>query len=249
VSREAPALEEAVAPSPGAGAIYAPANERRTRRSRRDAVGVAGARALHETPGIGDAGATVNSNGHAASDQSQQAGRVERRGRPRAPRAEKIVSPNAASTGIDSLAVGSPPASDASAAAAEALVINLSGKKPNRGVRTAKRARRKQEDAAAALNGADDNPALGALNRHLNMMMQQLGTAHRVIGRIAAERDALRQQLADLQGIPVEEIVVTSLGASNDQFSAAPRPSEPPPKTGISRLNYFGGEDVAKTSP
>jgi hypothetical protein len=146
---------------------------------------------------------------------------------------------------MDAVPVGSPPASDASTAAAEALVINLSGKKPNRGVRTAKRARRKQEDAAAALNGAEDNPALGALNRHLNMMMQQLGTAHRVIGRIAAERDALRQQLADLQGIPVEEIVVTSLGASSDQFSAAPRPAEAQPKTGISRFNYFGGEDVA----
>ncbi|MDF3018661.1 MAG: hypothetical protein K0R44_3886, partial [Thermomicrobiales bacterium] len=78
----------------------------------------------------------------------------------------------------------------------------------------------------------------------LNMMMQQLGTAHRVIGRIAAERDALRQQLADLQGIPVEEIVVTTIGASSEQPSSAVKPSEPPPKSGLSRLNYFGGEDV-----
>jgi hypothetical protein len=134
---------------------------------------------------------------------------------------------------------------DSAAAAAEALVISMSGKKPNRGTRTLKRARRKQQDAAAAVAGADDNPALGALNRHLNMMMQQLGTAHRVIGRIAAERDALRQQLADLQGIPVEEIVVTTIGASSDQPTSAAKPSEPQPKSGLSRFNYFGGEDVA----
>ena len=246
VSAETPANVDAVAPSSGTAETYAPVNERRARRTRRDAVGVASVAARQEAPERRNAGETVNSNGHAASDQSQQTARAERRVRPRAPRAEKTVSPlNAGSIGVDALADGSPPASDASVAAAEALVINLSGKKPNRGARTAKRARRKQEDAAAALSGADDNPALGALNRHLNMMMQQLGTAHRVIGRIAAERDALRQQLADLQGIPVEEIVVTSLGASSDQFSAAPRQAEPQPKTGISRLNYFGGEDVA----
>ena len=33
---------------------------------------------------------------------------------------------------------------------------------------------------------------------------------HAVVGRVAAERDALRQQLADLQGIPVEDVVITS---------------------------------------
>jgi hypothetical protein len=95
--------------------------------------------------------------------------------------------------------------------------------------------------------GAEDNPALGALNRHLNMMVQQLGAAHRVIGRVAAERDALRQQLADLQGIPVDEIVVTMVGAAPDQPSSSRtmKSSEPKPKTGLARLNYFGGEDVA----
>jgi hypothetical protein len=81
------------------------------------------------------------------------------------------------------------------------------------------------------------------------MMMHQLGTAHRVIGRVAAERDALRQQLADLQGIPVEEIVVTSIGASSDQSAGQPakipQPTEQQPKTGLARLNYFGGEDIA----
>jgi hypothetical protein len=227
---------------------YASANARarRARRTRRDGNGLENDPAGQAGSDLADAGEKIGSNGHAESEHSlRQVARNERRGRPRAPRAEKSADPlNSASAGIDKLADGSPPASDASAAAAEALVINLSGKKPNRGARTAKRARRKQEDAAAALSGADNNPALGALNRHLNMMMQQLGTAHRVIGRIAAERDALRQQLADLQGIPVDEIVVTSLGAAADQPASTPKPTEPQPKTGISRLNYFGGEDV-----
>jgi hypothetical protein len=172
--------------------------------------------------------------------------RGERRHRPRAPRAEQSATPVSPVAAVDQELEGDPgPVPEDATEAAEALVINLSGKKPNRGGRTLKRARRKQQDAAAALAGAESNPALGALNRHLNMMMQQLGTAHRVIGRIAAERDALRQQLADLQGIPVEEIVVTSLGASSDQPVKASEPAAPQPKTGISRLNYFGGEDVA----
>lgn len=177
--------------------------------------------------------------------EDRRAARAERRHRPRAPRAEQTAAPVSPATAADNELEGDPgPVPEGAAAAAEALVINLSGKKPNRGARTLKRARRKQQDAAAALAGADDNPALGALNRHLNMMMQQLGTAHRVIGRIAAERDALRQQLADLQGIPVEEIVVTTIGASSEQTSSTAKPSEPQPKTGLSRLNYFGGEDI-----
>jgi hypothetical protein len=200
-------------------------------------------------PGNGESGPAVESNSPAHPDrEANRVARAEKRRRPRAPRAEKSSEPlDSESIGGDEPAEDPPHTTDASTAAAEALVINLSGKKPNRGTRTAKRARRKQEDAAAALAGADDNPALGALNRHLNMMMQQLGTAHRVIGRISAERDALRQQLADLQGIPVEEIVVTSLGGSMDSSStpSAPKTVESKPATGISRFNYFGHEDVA----
>lgn len=67
----------------------------------------------------------------------------------------------------------------------------------------------------------ETNPSLGALNRHLNMMMQQLSTAHRVIGRTAAERDALRQQLADLKGVPIEEIQVTTIGVGADEPARA----------------------------
>jgi len=93
---------------------------------------------------------------------------------------------------------------------------------------------------------------MGALNRHLNMLMQQLGTAHRVLGRVAAERDALRQQLADLQGIPVEEIVVTSIGASKEDRtehrSARTRghvePDEAEPPSRIAKFNYFAHEDI-----
>jgi hypothetical protein len=237
---------DVAAHSPGSAVLPAPANGRRMRRTRRDPIDVADEPSEQATPGTGDPGETGSSNGHSEPDRtSRRAARSERRVRPRAPRAEKVAtSLDSASADLGDLAEDSPPASDASVAAAEALVISLSGKKPNRGSRTAKRARRKQEDAATALKSASDNPALGALNRHLNMMMQQLGTAHRMIGRIAAERDALRQQLADLQGIPVDAIVVTSLGVPAEQPVSASKSVEPQAKTGLSRFNYFGGDDV-----
>jgi hypothetical protein len=132
--------------------------------------------------------------------------------------------------------------------AAATVAALADGSDPKAGRRhTLKRAQRKQQQAAAAVGEASDHPVLGALNRHLNMMTQQLGTAHRVIGRVAAERDALRQQLADLQGIPVEQIVVTSIGAATekDERPAKTRESdEPQPQTGIARLNYFRHDDI-----
>ncbi len=181
-----------------------------------------------------------------ADREASRIARGERRQRPRAPRAEQIAAPVSPATDEIEPA-GEPTLAPEPATAAEALIVSLSGKNPDRAARTLKRARRKQQAAAAAVAGAEDNPALGALNRHLNMMVQQLGAAHRVIGRVAAERDALRQQLADLQGIPVDEIVVTMVGAAPDLplSSRATKPSEPKPKTGLARLNYFGGEDVA----
>jgi hypothetical protein len=141
---------------------------------------------------------------------------------------------------------------EGSAAIAEAVAVEAAGKSPSRGTRTLQRAQRKQQQAVAAVGGTDEHPALGALNRHLNLLMQQVGTAHRVIGRVAAERDALRQQLADLQGIPVEEIVVTSIGASEEKEkgdrAARTRghaePGEPQPPTGMARFNYFGHQDI-----
>jgi hypothetical protein len=138
---------------------------------------------------------------------------------------------------------------EASAAVAEEPGGDEAVTSISRRTRTLQRAQRKQQQAAAALENADDHPALGALNRHLNMLTQQVGTAHRVIGRVAAERDALRQQLADLQGIPIEEIVVTSVGGSTedrDERAARTRePGEPQPQTGIARFNYFRHDDIA----
>jgi hypothetical protein len=137
------------------------------------------------------------------------------------------------------------PASALAATATPAIDLAGSGK---RGARTVRRANKKQKAAEAAVEVADDNPALGALNRHLNTMMQQLSTAHRVIGRVAAERDALRQQLADLQGIPVDEIVVSTIGASTESSAQPSKPSQPTAAsqpTRFAKLNYFGGEDVA----
>jgi hypothetical protein len=114
--------------------------------------------------------------------------------------------------------------------------------------RTTARARKKQQAAASAVDAIDEHPAIGALNRHLNMMMQQLTAAHRVIGRVAAERDALRQQLADLQGIPVEEIQVTSIGTATETTGATLRSTtsaaaEAEQPSMLARLNYFGGDD------
>jgi hypothetical protein len=132
-------------------------------------------------------------------------------------------------------------------AEADTPVINLTGS-GKRGARTVRRASKKQQAAASAVEAADDNPALGALNRHLNMMIQQLNTAHRVIGRVAAERDALRQQLADLQGIPVEEIVVSTVGASTEasaQPARSSQPASPSEPSRFAKLNYFGGDDYA----
>jgi hypothetical protein len=82
------------------------------------------------------------------------------------------------------------------------------------------------------------------------MMMQQLTAAHRVIGRVAAERDALRQQLADLQGIPVEQIEVTTIGVAPELAPSSRGPSAASPgiqqPSRLERLNIFGGEDFEK---
>ena len=187
---------------------------------------------------------------HPTERETPRAGGGARRHRPRAPRAEKQAAADSAPPGDAAEAAGDPGLLPAvSAATAAALAGDELGKKSGRS-HTLKRAQRKHHQAVAALGDARDNPTLGALNRHLNMLTQQLGTAHRVIGRVAAERDALRQQLADLQGIPVEEIVVTSIGASpaKDERPVRTReleePGEPPPQTGIARFNYFAHDDI-----
>ena len=117
--------------------------------------------------------------------------------------------------GTDSMPAGdSAGRPEASAATAEAVAVDAPARKRQRGIRTLQREQRKQQQAAAALENAGEAPGLGALNRQLTLLTEQLGAAHRILGRVAAERDALRQRLADLQGIPVEDIVVTPAAAA-----------------------------------
>jgi hypothetical protein len=97
--------------------------------------------------------------------------------------------------------------------------------------------------------GQSEQPAsANPLNQHLSLMTQQLTAAHRVIGRVSAERDALRQQVADLQGIPVEEVVLATVVDTDRERtpSAPPEPETTESASRWSKLNYFGGEDVAQ---
>ena len=206
--------------TPGNGVDSAPTNGRHARPSE-EALVEGEPNAIEETvPEIVDSSEAVESDSVADPDrekrriaraEDRQIVRAEKRQRPRAPLAEKNAAPrDSAAANDDELPEGSPPAPIASSEAAQALTRSLTGENLKSATRTARRAANKQEAAAAAVEAADDHPALGALNRHLNMLVQQLEIAHRVIGRVAAERDAFRQQLADLQGIPLEEITVTS---------------------------------------
>ena len=217
--------------APDNGVAPAPINGRHARPSAEESIDVEPSAIEEIGPGSGDSSEAVESNNvedpgresrRIARAEDRQIARAEKRRRPRAPLAEKMAAPRDSTTANDGeLSEDSPPAPIASSEAAEALTLSLSGKKRSSGARTARRAKSKQESAAAALEGADDHPALGALNRHLNMMVQQLETAHRVIGRVAAERDVLRQQLADLQGTPVEAIAVTSVDQTKSRRSRA----------------------------
>lgn len=226
---------------------------RRQRRERRNALPNAtpdtaepGAAAA----GVADANPNATSERHGRRPE-REAKRLERLSRPRAPRAERgLVSVDAIDP-ADNL-----PESDATAAAnslssTEALALDLAAG-PKRGSHAVARARKKQRSASAAVTSANDNPALGALNRHLNMLMQQLATAHRVIGRIAAERDALRQQLADLQGVPVEEIHVTTIGSSSFDESQSKsgtrrQTSSAGGSSRVPKFNYFSADDIKVT--
>lgn len=102
-------------------------------------------------------------------------------------------------------------------------------------------------DRAAAADGAI---APQTINQHLGLMTQQLTAAHRVIGRVSAERDALRQQVADLQGIPVDDVMIASLATSGelDKDRRTPTSGEGEPEqkpSRLAKLNYFGGEDFS----
>jgi hypothetical protein len=217
--------------TPGNGVASAPINGRGARASGDDSVEGEPAAIGETAPGTGESSEAVESNKVGNPDrearrtarlEGRKIARAEKSRRPRAPLAEKsAAASDSATPSEDELPEDSPPAPDASIGAAGALLINLSGEKQRRGIHTARRAANKREAAAAVMKGTDDHPALGSLNRHLNAMVQQLGTAHRVIGRVAAERDAFRQQLADLQGIPVDAIAATPLGQTESRRSRA----------------------------
>jgi hypothetical protein len=178
------------------------------------------------------------------------------------PPAAAPAAPDVADAGSGTASAGAvAPLPAASAATADTLAGAVADTKASRSTRALARAARTQQEAAAALE-AGEHPALGALHRHLNLLTQQLETAHRVVGRVAAERDALRQQLADLEGIPVEQIVVTSIAAATDERGARTRehghgehraaklrehgePLEATPPSAMARLNYFRHDDIA----
>jgi hypothetical protein len=220
---DAPTAPDILVNAPGNGVASAPINGRRERVSREVSVDVDPAASDETAPGGGASSEAVESHNVANPDrESRRMARAEKHRRPRAPLAEKSAAQrDSATANEDELPEDSPPAADASTGAADAPVSDLLGENTRRATRAARRAQSKQQAAAAVMKAADDHPAIGALNRHLSVMTQQLGTAHRVLGRVAAERDALRQQLADLQGIPIEAIPVTPLGQSQSRSSRA----------------------------
>ncbi len=224
-------------------------NGRRAQRLRRQSRGDAQAPpdTAHDNGAVQDDVVAREASGKTGSRRDRRERRGDSGRRPRAPLAERASVAAADDDDRPATTDDTIQATESGVELPPPIIDRAVSKK--RASRTARRARSKQQEALAAVNSLDadgeNNPALGALNRHLNMMMQQLTTAHRVIGRVAAERDALRQQLADLQGIPVEEIVVSTIGASAEQQEKPTEPAQPLPKTGMARLNYFGGDDVA----
>ncbi|MFT4037417.1 MAG: hypothetical protein QM692_04495 [Thermomicrobiales bacterium] len=112
------------------------------------------------------------------------------------------------------------------------------GKTVRKRANTADRARRKNSVAAAEQSQI--------LVRQLSVTTQQLNAAHRVIGRLSAERDILRQHFADAVGIPVNEVVVaTETDPTSDEHHKKTHVEAKAP-TRMEKLNYFGGSDYAQ---
>ena len=102
---------------------------------------------------------------------------------------------------------------------------------------TAEKARRKNTSAPSEENLL--------LVRQLSLTSQQLNAAHRVIGRLSAERDILRQHFADAVGIPVNEVVIaTDTDATEEAQKKVHVEAKPPSR--MQKLNYFGGNDYAQ---
>ena len=111
------------------------------------------------------------------------------------------------------------------------------GKANRRRANTADRARRKNTSAPS-----DENLLLV---RQLTLTGQQLNAAHRVIGRLSAERDILRKHFADAVGIPVNQVVIAT---DTDTAEAALKEVhvEAKPPSRLEKLNYFNGTDYAQ---
>lgn len=118
-----------------------------------------------------------------------------------------------------------------------AVEPDRAGRANRRRANTAERARRKNTSAPSEENLL--------LVRQLSLTSQQLNAAHRVIGRLSAERDILRQHFADAVGIPVNEVVVAT---DTDAAEAALKKVHVEAKTPsrLEKLNYFGGSDYAQ---
>ncbi|MFN8660627.1 MAG: hypothetical protein U0075_01970 [Thermomicrobiales bacterium] len=111
------------------------------------------------------------------------------------------------------------------------------GKANRRRANTADKARRKNTSAPSEENLL--------LVRQLSLTSQQLNAAHRVIGRLSAERDILRQHFADAVGIPVNEVVIaTDTDAAEAVHKKVHVEAKPPSR--MEKLNYFGGNDYAQ---
>ncbi len=78
--------------------------------------------------------------------------------------------------------------------------------------RTVERTRAQLEQAEQAIaNAADVVGLVAPLVRHVNTVTEQLNEANMTVGRLMAERDALRVRLAEAEGVPIDEIVVMPL--------------------------------------
>jgi len=111
------------------------------------------------------------------------------------------------------------------------------GRANRRRANTAERARRK--------NTAAPSEEDLLLMRQLSLTSQQLNAAHRVIGRLSAERDILRQHFADAVGIPVNEVVVaTNTNAAETALKEVHVEAKPPSR--LEKLNYFNSKDYAQ---
>jgi hypothetical protein len=193
----------------------------------------------------------ANGSEAAAKDESRRAARAERRSESKRPRAPRLSqSPDAAS---NESAIASEDGSNDGAGAQKGLalipgtaVLDLKGRGT---ARAAARMQKRQEAAASAMENLDSEAALGALNRHLNTMSQQVTAAHRMIGRLAAERDGFRQQIAEMRGVPVEQIVATTVASAGETAAQSNvRPAhqsthQPHSPSKMQNLNYFGVDD------